>query len=92
MTVSVDIEVARRGAALTAVVEGIRDEAGAGPWALVVRDGRLVRQAVKLGARGERWVEIAEGLSEGDLIVPATTKGVVVGQRARARVKLDDGI
>jgi hypothetical protein len=34
-----------------------------------VRDGRLVQQEVKQGAKGLKGVEILSGVAEGDLVV-----------------------
>jgi HlyD family secretion protein len=80
MTVSVDIEVARRDGVLLLPVDGVHDPAGAAPWAYVVRDGRVAKQPVKLGARGEGRVEVASGLAEGDRVIPATRAGLREGE------------
>jgi HlyD family secretion protein len=71
MTVSVDIEMARRPGALALPAEAVRDATGASPWVLLVRDGRAMRQHVELGLRGTGWVEILSGLAPGDRVVPA---------------------
>lgn len=83
MTVSVDIEVARRAAVLTVQSEAVRDAAGKQSWVLVVRDGRAARQNVKLGLRGEGHTEIVEGVAPGDLLIPSTEVLVREGQRVR---------
>lgn len=83
MTVSVDIEVGRRDAALVLPAGAVRDAASERPWVLVARDGRAVRLDVELGLRGEGTVEVVKGLSEGDVVLPGKT--VVVGQRVRVR-------
>ena len=54
MTVSVEIEVARKAGALTLPLDAVRDLAIA-PWVLAVRDGRARRVAVGVGVR-ERQV------------------------------------
>ena len=51
MTVSVDIEVARRAKGLVVALEAIHDSAGAEPWVMKITDGRAKHQAVKLGLR-----------------------------------------
>jgi len=84
MTVSVDIEVARRDSALTLPAELVRDRESA-PWVLVLQDGRTARRAVTLGLRGEGMLEIADGLAPGELVVhPANRIGA--GKRARAAI------
>jgi len=80
MTVSVDIEVARRQAVLALPAEAIHD----GGWVMVARDGQARRQPVKLGVRGEGLVEIAQGLAEGELVLPATAGRVAEGTAVRA--------
>lgn len=84
MTVSVDIEVARRANALLVPAEAIHDMAGSNPWVLVVDSGLTRRQDVELGARGDGKVEILDGLNEGALVVPATNASIGVGRRIRA--------
>ncbi len=80
MTVSVDIEVARRAEALLLPADAVHDAAGTRPWVFAVRDGRLARQPVKLGARGEGRVEVVSGLAEGERVVPSTRTGLAEGQ------------
>ena len=84
MTVSVDIEVARRQDVLVAPANAVHDPASAHPWVLVVRDGRAVRQAVTVGMRGDAAVEILGGVAAGDALVPVTNASVAPGQRVRA--------
>jgi HlyD family secretion protein len=72
MTVSVDIEVARRADVLTLSISAIRDGTSAEPWVMVLNNKRLQRRTVKLGVRGDNRVEILEGLREGDEVLPAT--------------------
>ena len=71
MTVSIDIEAARRPDALSLPCDSLR-EAGGQPWVMAVRDGRTVRQPVKLGLRGAGRCEVVEGLSEGEAVLPAS--------------------
>jgi len=71
MTVSIDIETARRPDALSLPCDSVR-EAGGQPWVMAVRDGRTVRQPVKLGLRGAGRCEVVEGLSEGEAVLPAS--------------------
>jgi len=85
MTVSIEVEVARKDQTLVLPAEGIRDPLSPRPWALIVRHGRAQRQDVALGLSGEGDVEVLRGLSEGDLVIPVTAAAVHEGQRVRAR-------
>ena len=83
MTVSVEVEVGRREAALTLPAEAVRDAATASPWVLVPSAGRAARREVRVGLRGEQVVEVTGGLREGDAVIPASA-AVTAGQRVRA--------
>ncbi len=83
MTVSVDIEVARRTGVLAVPGDAVHDAATTHPWVLVVRDGHTVRQAVEIGMRGDAALEILSGVSLGESLVPITNAVVVAGQRVR---------
>ena len=83
MTVSVDIDVARKKDAVVLPLRFVRDLEGAAPWVLKVESGHARRQPVKIGLRGARVVEIAEGLAPGDRAV-APDAAVTDGQRMRA--------
>jgi HlyD family secretion protein len=82
MTVSVDIEIERRAAALTLPAEAVHDATSPSPWVLLVKDGTATRQPVTLGLRGVGSVEILGGLAEGDRVVPAGN-AIRPGQRLR---------
>jgi HlyD family secretion protein len=82
MTVSVDIEVARRSDTLILPLRDIYDALTGSPWVMIVRDDRAHKQPVRLGLRASTHVEILEGVAEGDLAVPSTA-GVRTGQRIR---------
>jgi HlyD family secretion protein len=82
MTVSVDIEVARRTATMIVPIQWIQDLSTPAPWVRSARDGRVVRQPVLLGVRGNTKVEILDGLLIDHLVVP-NSSGVDVGQRLR---------
>jgi HlyD family secretion protein len=82
MTVSVDIEVAARKAALVAPADCVFDAASGHPWVLALVDGRAVRKDVMLGIRGGGQVEITSGAQDGDRLVPVTA-GVAPGRRIR---------
>ncbi len=84
MTVSVDIEVARRTGTLIVAADAIHDATGASPWVMKRSNGRVQRQAVKLGARGSGEVEIVAGLQAGDEVVAASNTNLTEGKRVRA--------
>ena len=84
MTVSVNIEVARRAEALVVPLDAVHDALSGSPWVLRIRDRRVVRQPVRLGAQGTESAEVLDGLSEGDLVVPVSARSVAEGDRARA--------
>ncbi|HEU4350455.1 MAG TPA: efflux RND transporter periplasmic adaptor subunit, partial [Burkholderiales bacterium] len=73
-----------RPRALAVRTEAVHDVSSAEPWVLVVHKGRAVRRPVRLGLRGEGWVEVLEGPAEGELIVAASDPRVRPGQRVRA--------
>jgi HlyD family secretion protein len=83
MTVSVDIEVARRAHAIVVPSETLHDSAGGAPWVMKVDGGRLRRQPVTLGVRGAGHTEIVAGLAPGELVAAATTAGLAEGTRVR---------
>ena len=87
MTVSVDIEIARRAAALTIASDAVHDASGRDPWTLAVRDGRATRQPVTLGLRGEGAMEVVAGLAEGELVLASHDAGLHDGKRVRPRVR-----
>lgn len=84
MTVSVDIEVARRAQAVVAPTEAVRDATTAQPWVLAVRNGRAERVPVKVGLRGDGRLEVLEGATPGDALIPASLGLITAGQKVRA--------
>jgi HlyD family secretion protein len=84
MTVSVELAGVRRERTLVAASDAIRDVTGRSPWVLVVRGGRVERQSVRVGLRGDTQTEILSGLGEGDLVVPASAGSPEPGTAVRA--------
>lgn len=82
MTVSVDIEVARRAQALIMPLSAVRDVDTA-PWVLRLEGRLAVRRPVRLGLRSGGMAEVLAGLAEGDrvLVGSATVKA---GSQVRA--------
>jgi HlyD family secretion protein len=87
MTVSVDIETARRARTLIIPAASIRGMTSGRPWVMKINASHATRQPIKLGLVGAGKAEILEGLKEGELVVP-TTATVKEGARIRARVAL----
>jgi HlyD family secretion protein len=87
MTVSIDIETARRTAAVVLPTSTLEDAASDKPWVLVVRNKRAVKQFVTLGLLGDTRVEVLSGVVAGEGVVPLSKTGVKEGQRVRPRVQ-----
>lgn len=93
MTVSVDIETARRTNAVLVPAAALHDADKATPWVLKIElDGmfhRVRRQPVTLGLRSNGLAEVLTGLQAGDQIIPSTGAGVALaieGARVRPMV------
>ena len=84
MTVSVDIEVARRPGVLVVPVADLHDFGTASPWLLALDDGRARRRPVTVGLVSAGKAEIITGLAEGDVVLPAAAK---ISEGARIRVR-----
>jgi HlyD family secretion protein len=82
MTVSVDIEVARRPQALLLSTSAVHEADGNAPWVLRVEEGRAVKVPVRVGLRSGGLAEVLEGLQAGDLVLPGSV--LQPGQRVRA--------
>ena len=86
MTVSIDIEVARRRKALIVPLAAVRDADTAAAWVLRVEGRHAVRRAVHIGLRSGGLAELIDaidGLVEGDSVVTAPTT-LTTGARIRA--------
>ena len=86
MTVSVDIETARRTATVVIPTSTLEDATSEKPWVLVVRGKHAVKQFIKLGLRGDTRVEVLDGIAADEGVVPVSKTGVKAGQRVRANV------
>ena len=84
MTVSVDIEIARRPQALVIGLDAVHEPDGPAPWVLKLQDGRAKQQAVRLGLKAGGVAEVLDGLQAGDTLVTGP-EAVRDGQRVRAR-------
>lgn len=84
MTVSIDIEVARRPQALVLSAAAVHALDSTAPWCWVYAQGQVRRTAITVGSRSGGLVEVLSGLAEGDhVIVGAGT--IRDAQRVRAR-------
>lgn len=86
MTVSVDIETARRSGALTIPTGAIHDASSNAPWVLVVRHKHTVRQPVKLGLRGDNSVEVLTGIKAGEAVILTALGTITADMRVRAHL------
>lgn len=84
MTVSVDIEVARRPQALLVSTLSLHEADSANAWVVRVDDGHLVKSPIKLGLRSAGFAEVLAGLSEGDRVVSGASS-LAIGARVRAK-------
>jgi HlyD family secretion protein len=84
MTVSIDIEVARRVRTLVVPIEAVHDNTSAEPWVTLIANNRAIRQPVRLGLRGGGKVEILSGIRAGDQILASTSTLIADGARVRA--------
>ena len=82
MTVSVDIEVARRPQALIVPLSAVHD-ADTTPWVLRLEGRHAVRRPVRLGLRSGGLAEVLGGLAEGDAVLVGST-AIEPGARVRA--------
>ncbi len=85
MTVSVDIEVARRPQALIVAAADIQGINGAHPWVLKAVSGHARRQAVSVGLVSAGKAEILSGLEAGDRVVGASAGPLTDGAPIRPR-------
>jgi HlyD family secretion protein len=81
MTVSVELEAGRRNEALTLPADCVRDVTGHAPWVLALIDGVVERRTVRIGLRGDAFVEIVTGVRENDLVIPASAGSPAPGTR-----------
>lgn len=85
MTLSVEVETARRESALVIPTSALRgDPSAARPSVWVERSGRVEARPVRLGLRTADAVEVLEGVSEGDLVLLGPVPSP--GHRVRADV------
>jgi HlyD family secretion protein len=84
MTLSVEVETARRERALVLPLAALRSEPGKAAVVLVARGGRAEKSAVSLGLRTLDAAEVLQGVGEGDAVLLGS--GVRAGSRVRTRL------
>lgn len=82
MTLSVEVETARRDRALVVPSDALRGDGSTGTSVWLVRDGRVEARKVRVGLRTLDAAEILEGLGEGEQVL--TGAAPLPGQRVRA--------
>ena len=82
MTLSVEVETARREQALVVPADALRGDETAGASVWLVRDGRVEARPVRLGLRTLDAAEILDGLKAGELVLLGAAP--LPGQRVRA--------
>jgi HlyD family secretion protein len=93
MTLSVEVETARRDKALTLPLAALRSAPGAGEDladVLVALDGHAQLRRIRLGVRSLQSAEVLEGLNAGDKVLLDAT--VQAGQRVRTHEVLPAAI
>jgi HlyD family secretion protein len=83
MTVSVDVEVARRADAVTVATGGVRGLATPEPWVMKIQSGRAHRQKIVIGIVSGGQTEVISGLVSTDEIIPENNTAIADGQRVR---------
>jgi len=83
MTVSVEIEVARKADALTLPRSVVQDLATATPWVMVVDGKHAKRVPVQLGLRGDTVVEVTTGLEPDAVVITPVPALPAIGARVR---------
>jgi len=85
MTVSVNVETAKRARALAIPNDALSSIKGDKAVVLMVRDGKIQRQQITLGLRGLAMSEVKSGLSEGDQVLADAESSLEDGTRVRLK-------
>lgn len=83
MTVSVDIEVAKRHQAVLVPTEAVQSLESNEPWVMKVVSGKATRTPIRLGLRSQGMCEVLDGLSVGDEVLANTN--LAISDKARVR-------
>jgi len=85
MTVSVNVETAKRARALAIPNDALSSIKGNKAVVLIVRDGKIQRQQITLGLSGLAMSEVKSGLSEGDQVLADAESSLEDGTRVRLK-------
>ena len=85
MTVSVNVETAKRARALAIPNDALSSIKGDKAVVLMVRAGKVQRQQITLGLRGLAMSEVKSGLSEGDQVLADAESSLEDGTRVRLK-------
>ena len=85
MTVSVNVETAKRTRALAIPNDALSSIKGDKAVVLIVRAGKVQRQQITLGLRGLAMSEVKTGLSEGDQVLADAESSLEDGTRVRLK-------
>lgn len=85
MTVSVNVETAKRTRALAIPHDALSSIKGDKAVVLMVRAGKVQRQQITLGLRGLAMSEVKTGLSEGDQVLADAESSLEDGTRVRLK-------
>ena len=83
MTVSVNVETGRREHALIIPNDALGSVQGDKAQVLLVRDGKIHRQQIRLGLRGLAMSEVISGLGVGDQVLADAASPLTDGARVR---------
>ena len=83
MTVSVDIEVAKRSQAVLVPTEAVHNLDSTEPWVMKVVSGKATRTPIRLGLRSQGMCEVLEGLSANDQVLATAILPVNDNTRVR---------
>lgn len=89
MTVSVNIETARRAQALVLPNDALGSVQGDQAIVVLLRDGKIQRQKVTLGLRGLAMSEVIAGVSVGDEVLADAATSLANGTRVRLESQTD---
>jgi HlyD family secretion protein len=87
MTVSVNIETAKRDRALAIPNDALTNVQGNQASVLLVRNGKIQHQPITLGLRGLAISEVIAGLKAGDHILANPVSSLTDGTRVRLKLE-----
>lgn len=89
MTVSVDIEVQKKTDSLIIPREALYHRKDRKAIVYLVEDGRLTSRSVQCGIENNDYIEIIDGLKEGELVLLQKVDGLEIGDQVSIRYRKD---